>query len=144
MKIVIDTNVLASALFFNGVPGKIIENWKLKEISLVASTPILDECHRVLKRLQGKYNFSEIDAFWNLFTSNILLVDVLPSPNFIKDDPDDDKFIACAIASEVKIIVSGDKHLLNISGIYGIEIMRPSDFVKKYLQYKEELHNEKT
>jgi putative PIN family toxin of toxin-antitoxin system len=122
------------ALFFNGVPGKILENWKSKQLSLVASPPILEEYQRVLRRLQVIYNFSKIDSFWNLFTSNILLVDAPPSPNFIKDDPDDDKFIACAIASEVKIIVSGDKHLLNISGIYGIEILRPSDFVKKYLQ----------
>ncbi len=47
MKIVIDTNVLASAVFFNGIPGKILENWKYKKISLVASTLILDEYHRV-------------------------------------------------------------------------------------------------
>ncbi len=41
--------------------------------------------------------------------------------------------IACAISSEVNIIVSGDKHLLDISGINGIAIMKPADFVKKYL-----------
>lgn len=134
MKIVIDTNVLASALFFNGVPGKILENWKSKKLTLVASAPILDEYHRVLMRLQGKYSFSDMDSFWNLLTSNILLVDVLHTPNFIKDDPDDDKFIACAIASGVKIIISGDKHLLNLSGINGITIIKPSDFVKKYLE----------
>jgi len=75
-----------------------------------------------------------MDSFWNFLTSNILLVDVLHIPNFIKDDPDDDKFIACAIASEVKIIVPGDKHLLNLSGINGIAIIKPSDFVKKYLE----------
>ena len=69
MKIVVDTNVLASALFFNGVPGKILENWKSKQLSLVASPPILEEYQRVLRRLQVKYNFSEIDSFWNLFTS---------------------------------------------------------------------------
>ncbi len=85
-------------------------------------------------RLQGKYSFSDMDSFWNLLTSNILLVDVLHTPNFIKDDPDDDKFIACAIASGVKIIISGDKHLLNLSGINGITIIKPSDFVKKYLE----------
>lgn len=36
------------------------------------------------------------------------------------DDPDDDKFVECAIASKTKIIVSGDKHLLKVTGYQGI------------------------
>ena len=45
-------------------------------------------------------------------------------------DPDDDKFIACAIASKTKIIVSGDKHLLDVSGYQGIEVLTPRRFLK--------------
>jgi predicted nucleic acid-binding protein len=48
-------------------------------------------------------------------------------------DPDDDKFLACAIASGNKIIVSGDKHLVKVSGFQGIEILKPHEFVKRYL-----------
>ena len=49
-------------------------------------------------------------------------------------DPDDDKFIECAIASNCKIIISGDKHLLNVSGLQGIMVLKPRDFVDRYLK----------
>jgi predicted nucleic acid-binding protein len=47
-------------------------------------------------------------------------------------DPDDDKFISCAISSKTKIIVSGDKHLLEVSGYKGIEMLPPKVFVDNY------------
>jgi predicted nucleic acid-binding protein len=55
----------------------------------------------------------------------------MPGP--VCDDPDDDKFIACAIAAKCKMIVSGDKHLLKVSGFKGIGVIRPREFVDKYL-----------
>jgi predicted nucleic acid-binding protein len=48
-------------------------------------------------------------------------------------DPDDDKFLACAIASGSRIIVSGDKHLLKVSGFLDIEIIKPNEFIKRHL-----------
>lgn len=48
-------------------------------------------------------------------------------------DPDDDKFLACALASGARIIVSGDKHLVDVSGYRGIEVLRPRAFVDRYL-----------
>ena len=49
------------------------------------------------------------------------------------EDPDDDKFLACALASGSGIIISGDKHLLNVSGYQGIQVLKPREFVYKYL-----------
>jgi predicted nucleic acid-binding protein len=51
----------------------------------------------------------------------------------VSADPDDDKFIACALSSGSKLIVSGDKHLLAVDGYRGIEILKPRPFVDKYL-----------
>ena len=51
----------------------------------------------------------------------------------MEGDPDDDKFLACAIASGNKLIVSGDKHLVKVSGFHGVEILKPHEFVKRYL-----------
>jgi predicted nucleic acid-binding protein len=48
-------------------------------------------------------------------------------------DPDDDKFLACAVASGARTIVSGDKHLLSVSGYRGIEVLRPRAFLERYL-----------
>jgi uncharacterized protein len=50
------------------------------------------------------------------------------------EDPDDDKFIECAIASKTEIIVSGDKHLLKVTGYQGINVLKPREFVDFYLQ----------
>ena len=52
----------------------------------------------------------------------------------ICEDPDDDKFIACALAEKTKTIISGDKHLLNISGYKGIKVFKPRLFIDKYLK----------
>jgi predicted nucleic acid-binding protein len=51
----------------------------------------------------------------------------------VSADPDDDKFIACALSSGSKLIVSGDKHLLDVNGYRGIEILKPRPFIDKYL-----------
>jgi predicted nucleic acid-binding protein len=48
-------------------------------------------------------------------------------------DPDDDKFLACAVASRTKIVVSGDKHLLAVSGFRGIKVVKPRQFVDEHL-----------
>ena len=54
-------------------------------------------------------------------------------PDTVSEDPDDDKFFACALVSESEVIVSGDKHLLKASGYRGIKVLKPRDFVNKYL-----------
>ena len=51
----------------------------------------------------------------------------------ICEDPDDNKFIECAIAGDTKIIVSGDKHLLKTTGYQGITVFKPREFVDRYL-----------
>ncbi len=54
-------------------------------------------------------------------------------PEAVCEDPDDDKFIACALASGSTVIVSGDKHLLKVSGYQKIEVLKPREFVNRYL-----------
>lgn len=49
------------------------------------------------------------------------------------DDPDDDKFLACALASKAKVVVSGDKALQRVSGYRGIQVLSPTTFVAQFL-----------
>jgi predicted nucleic acid-binding protein len=49
------------------------------------------------------------------------------------EDPDDNKFIECAVAGNCKIIISGDKHLSKLAVYHGITILAPGNFVEKYL-----------
>ena len=74
MKIILDTNVFVSGLFFSGPPYQILQAWR------------------------------------------------------------DDKVLACAIAGGEKLVVSGDKHLLRVSGYQGLTVMKPREFVDRYLK----------
>jgi len=55
----------------------------------------------------------------------------LPEP--VSSDPDDDKFLECAIATGVAVIVSGDKDLLDQSGSRSVRVLRPRQFATEFL-----------
>lgn len=133
MKIVLDTNVFVSGIFFAGPPYRILESWRDGRLQLVISQEILDEYRRVVEALATQY--PAIDTIPILeFVANktkIIIVPGLPGP--VCTDPDDDKFLACAIADLCKIIVSGDKHLLKVSGYCGVQVMKPREFIDKFL-----------
>jgi predicted nucleic acid-binding protein len=54
-------------------------------------------------------------------------------PEQVSRDPEDDKFIACALAGDCKCIVSGDKDLLEVSGYQGVKIVAPREFLESVL-----------
>ena len=134
MKIVVDTNVLISAAFFGGTPGRILAKCVSGECQLAVSFDILDEYQRVGTIFLSRYPNVDFDRFLNLvFTSAV----VVQSPSLerrVCRDPDDDKFIACAISTDSEVIVTGDKDLLSISEHAGISILRPKDFEDRYLK----------
>lgn len=132
MKIVIDTNIFVSS-FFGGNPKKIIDLWAKGEIILCVSPKILDEYFDVLQRagLKNKKNTNEL---LSLFSKghNSLYITKTPKLNIVINDPDDNKFIECAVALNAKIIISGDKHLLEIKKYLKIEILTPKSFLDNY------------
>jgi predicted nucleic acid-binding protein len=67
---------------------------------------------------------------------NAIWVEASRLPFNVSADPDDDKFLACALASRTKVIVSGDKHLLAVSGYRSIEIIKPRLFVERHIKKK--------
>ena len=133
MKVVIDTNVFVSGVFFKGPPYEILKAWRAGRFELVISQEIFAEYQRVGDDLLQDYPSVELQPALNFIKQNIELVNAKPFAESVCSDPDDDKFIACALAAKSKIIVSGDKHLLNVSGYQEIEVMKPREFVDKYL-----------
>ena len=133
MKIVLDTNVFISGIFFSGPPSQILQAWKNKKLRIILSQDILDEYHRVAESLSSKYPTIDIFQIIELVTVHGQFVDSTDLDITVCEDPDDNKFIECAIASDTKIIVSGDKHLLKITGYRGITVFKPRDFVNRYL-----------
>ncbi len=127
-KVVIDTHVFVSS-FFGGIPRKIIDLWKNGKITLCLSQAIIEEYIDVLIRL-GIDN-SEINDLIKLFAENYFSIFTAKTPKIsvVKDDPDDNKFIECAVALDCKIIISGDKHLRSLKKYIDIKILSPREFI---------------
>jgi putative PIN family toxin of toxin-antitoxin system len=134
VNVVLDTNVFVSGVFFSGVPGKILDAWRHGKGTLVTSPRILDEYLRVGDFLSARYEGVDLQPFLSLAATAGLVVEDIALPNQICEDPDDDKFLACAIASGTKIVVSGDKHLGRVSGWRGVEVLTPRSFHERYLK----------
>jgi uncharacterized protein len=134
VKVVLDTNVFASVVFFDGPPAQILEAWHVGIIQFVVSPEILDEYRRVAEILAEDYPIIDLKAMLDYVVQNVETCSPLPLPEPVCDDPDDDKFLACAMTSGCNIIVSGDKHLLRVSGYQKIQVLKPRDFVEEYLK----------
>jgi len=130
VKVVLDTNVVVSGIFFAGPPYEILNSWRRGSFKLLLSEAIFDEYQRVATNLRRKYSGVNISAFLRLLALGALWVDAPELGVQVSEDPDDDKFIACALAGNAKVIVSGDRHLINISSHKGVTILTPRVFVE--------------
>ncbi len=132
LKVVIDTNVFVSS-FFGGIPRDIINYWKQSEITLCLSQEIIQEYIEVLNRI-GLNNTNEIQNLTKLFAEgyNSIFTATTPQLAIVEADPDDNKFIECAVALDCKIIISGNKHLRDIKNYIDIKIMSPKEFVEMW------------
>ena len=135
VKVVVDTIVLVSALLFGGKPERLIPLWQRGKIRPLASKEIIDEYLRVLT--YPKLKLAEEDLNFLLYQeilSYFKIIDVEPGERIIKKDPEDDKFIRCALAGKAKWIISGDRHLLALKTYRKIKIITPSDFLQKVVR----------
>lgn len=132
MKIVVDTNVVISGVFFGGAPGEVLKAIVSNKVTACATKQIVEEyieiVNEMISRKQGNLN------------NNVLLT-LIESLEMIKPkthieisrDPDDDKFIECAKDAEALYIVSGDKDLLVIKQYENIKIITAKEFCDNYL-----------
>ncbi len=133
MKIVLDTNVFVSGVFFSGPPYQILKAWNDGKFQLVVSPEILEEYRRVGEILAENHPNIDLQPVLDYVIRNAEVNAAPPLTASVCEDPDDDKFLACALASDSKIIVSGDKHLLKVSGYQKVEVLKPRDFVDRHL-----------
>jgi putative PIN family toxin of toxin-antitoxin system len=126
-KIVIDTNVVISAAFWGGRPQKIVDMVFKNDVEAIVSLGIIEEYRDVFSEIIQKYsekqpNFS-VDSIIN--ASKL----ITPHTNIeICRDPDDNKFIECAVDGKCVYIVSGDDDLLAVGEYGGIKIMSVTQF----------------
>ena len=134
MKIVLDTNVFISGIFFAGPPYEILKAWHEGRIQILISEEIIEEYRRVGEFLSKKFPGIEFAPSLQLFAIHAEFVRPKKLTAQVCEDPDDNKFLECAIAGNSNLIVSGDSHLLKISGHKGIMIVTPRNFVDNYLK----------
>ncbi len=132
MRVIVDTNVFVSAVYFGGIPGQILDFWRDGQVELVLTAEILAEYEDVVRRLRKRYPGIDPDPIVSLAIRRGRFVQPLVIGEPVCVDRDDDKFLAAALGGGGKIIVSGDNHLLAVTGYRGIQVLTPADFVKGY------------
>jgi len=125
--VVLDTNILISAtLWDNSVAQKLLFSLIGKGIVVYCSIPILIEYQNVLERDFG-YTKKEIDKILDMLFVFLEIIVPEVKLEIVKDDPDDDKIIECAVEANVKFIITYDKHLLRLKNYQRIKIVKPED-----------------
>ena len=135
MRLVLDTNVVVSALIWGGVPYKLIEAAAAGDIELVTSSALLAELRDVLGRehLASRLakQHSGVEQAIGFYGELAISVSPLATPRVVPGDADDDHVIAAAVAGGVDVVVSGDRHLLSMGSHQGISIVNAAEAVRR-------------
>jgi putative PIN family toxin of toxin-antitoxin system len=139
LKVVLDANQYASALIKPGSnSARLIEFVYEGHFALVISAPIIDEVRRILSypKLHKLHDRSidEIDLFLKKLEKIAIVTPARLTVEAVKDDPTDNKYLACAIEGQADFIVSGDHHLTDLAEFRGIRIVSPATFLKAITQ----------
>lgn len=135
MRLVLDTNAAISGLLWHGNSGKLIDAARAGSVALYASAPLLAELRGVLERekfakqLQVR-GLNATQVFEGYAALAVVAVPAIIPPAII-DDPDDDAVLACAMAAQADLVVSGDPHLLNLEGYQRVSIITPAAAVER-------------
>ena len=137
MRIVLDTNVVLSALLWRGKPYQLLEALSQRpDVYLFSSPALLEELADVLARPLATKRFALIDTNANavlaLYRAVVGVVEPAFVPRVVRD-ADDDQVIAAALAAHADFIVSGDDDLLSIGSYQGIRIINAAEALR-YLE----------
>lgn len=134
LRVVADSNVLISALLWTGIPHEIIKLAEKKKIKIYSSLPIIEEISEVLGRPKFIERIGELKTTPEELIESLLGIIEVVHPtifvNEIRNDPDDNKILECAVAAGADFIVSGDPHLLKIKSFRNIPIVTPRKFIE--------------
>ena len=131
MKVVFDTNVVASATFWRGAPFDCLVAWSQGRCEAIVSPSLLAEYHETIDELRKEYPDHPSVAWTEALTDAATLIFPTERARGATPDPNDEMILECAVAAEADAIVSGDKkHLLPLRKFRGICILSPADFLR--------------
>ncbi len=128
MRVVLDTNVVVSAAFFGGSPRAVLDAWADGRLHVIISPSIFAEYLRVCDRLGALFPDADYHAVLTELLAHGILVPDAAEDVPITTDPDDDKFMRCALGADA-VVVSGDRHLLDADGWKGVRVLTPRGLV---------------
>jgi len=128
MRVVLDTNVYISALMFGGLPGSLLDLALLQSFVLVISPALLDELDEKL-RLKFGVSAEDNGIIRAKLENNAEIVRPDMILDVIKNDPDDNRVLECAVKGSADYIVTGDRHLLKLGSYEAISIVTIRQFL---------------
>lgn len=133
MKLVLDTNVLISAIIFGGKPRIIFELIIIEKIATIYTSPaLIQELLGVLKD-KFKYSNKELTKIKKLINDNFIVIKPKNIPNIIEADSFDNQILALAKFASADLIISGDNHLLQLKEYKNISIITPHFFIDRII-----------
>ena len=128
MKIIVDTNVLVSAIIRDNIPEQVIM-WIVSQpvIEWVATAEIVQEYKEVLQRKKFKLPSDVIDSWFRLFDEELVLVSPEIAVGFPRDVKDA-KFLECALESKADIFITGDRDFSEAQALISTQIMSVNQF----------------
>jgi len=128
IRIVIDTNVYISALMFGGLPGSLLDLVFLRCFVTLVSPDLLRELDEKLK-LKFKVSPEDAATILEKITGAAEVVQPKETLHVVKEDPDDNRVLECAVTGQADFVVTGDRHLLGLTEYRSIKVLRVRQFL---------------
>lgn len=123
-RVVLDTNVLVSAIFWRGNEAGLVELIEGGFLVGYTSPAIINELRIVLRNPRFGLERGEVDAVVGYFLEILRVVEPRVTVTVVKDDPADNRVLECALEVSADFVVSGDEHLIGIGEYRGVRIVR--------------------
>lgn len=132
MRVVLDTKAVISALLFSGTASRLVVLWQARCLTVLVSRKILQEYLRVLAYPKFKLSDQEIRR---LIEEELLpfveTVRVRRPLAVVRRDPEDNRFLECAVTGRAKYLVTGDQDLRELASYRGITILTAGEFLEQ-------------
>src|SRR3989344_6481830 len=130
-KVVIDTNILISALGWKGKPNEIFRKVLDEEFELIISRKQIEELKEVMNYPKFSFAEEQKSRFITLLLNVAKVVEISNKLKVIKEDPDDDIILETAVENNVDFIISGDHHLLKLKEYSNVKIVTANEFLSQ-------------
>jgi putative PIN family toxin of toxin-antitoxin system len=131
MNIVADTNVVISAIFWPGESRQCLSLWARRRFHLAITVPVFEEYAEISRRVAKRIPEVNPEPWLKWIERKAKVYEPVSIGKQRSRDPGDDPFLACALASRAKTIISRDEDLLVLEKPFGIEILTPRQFLAR-------------